>query len=421
VQAISSLRAVLRFRRFERDAARRRLASAASVADLRRIAKRRLPAGSSTTSTAQPRTSGRWRATRRRFADIEFHPRACVTCPTFASERRCSAAPLAFPLLLCRPGSPASPTRRRTGGRSRRRGPASPTRLDLVDTVDRGGCRRRARRTQLVPGLRLARPRARRGTPSAGERGTHEAIVITVDTPVHGRRERDVRRGFTLPQRSTGDLLDGILHPRWSYDLVHNEPITFANLTGLGVGDGSSAVTLAEYINAHSTRACSWKRPRVVPRPVVGPDRAEGHCERRRRRARPGGGIDAIRALQSRRPPARRRPAADRARRAGARCHRRQVPVLVTAGCDAGATSPRPSPSARRPAWRDGLPLRSRAAGETGVDFVLSLLADGMRNTMACSGGDRRRARPRPPHLPTPAASAVDADASSPHERGLRG
>ena len=41
-----------------------------------------------------------------------------------------------------------------------------------------------------------------------------EAIVITVDTAVLGRRERDVRRGFTLPpQLGIATIIDGVRNP----------------------------------------------------------------------------------------------------------------------------------------------------------------------------------------------------------------
>ena len=43
---------------------------------------------------------------------------------------------------------------------------------------------------------------------------TTVAITITVDTAVLGRRERDVRRGFTIPPKiGLGTLIDGALHP----------------------------------------------------------------------------------------------------------------------------------------------------------------------------------------------------------------
>ncbi len=43
-----------------------------------------------------------------------------------------------------------------------------------------------------------------------------QTLVITVDVPVGGNRERDVRNGYTSPLRPTPRLmLDGVLHPRW--------------------------------------------------------------------------------------------------------------------------------------------------------------------------------------------------------------
>src|SRR5581483_3564963 len=75
----------------------------------------------------------------------------------------------------------------------------------------------------------------------------YEAIVVTVDTPVLGRRERDVRRGFTLPP-SIGlrTVLDGVRHPAWTSAFLRSEPIRFANVTGRSVGDGASPVSLSD-------------------------------------------------------------------------------------------------------------------------------------------------------------------------------
>ena len=49
----------------------------------------------------------------------------------------------------------------------------------------------------------------------------YETLVLTVDLAVHGRRERDVRRGFTLPPKlGLGTLVDGALHPGWTWNFV---------------------------------------------------------------------------------------------------------------------------------------------------------------------------------------------------------
>ncbi len=88
----------------------------------------------------------------------------------------------------------------------------------------------------------------------------YEAIVVTIDTAVLGRRERDVRRGFTLPPKIGLDtFVDGALHPRWSLDLLRHEPITFANVAGMSGIDGASAITLSDYVNEQFDQALSWE------------------------------------------------------------------------------------------------------------------------------------------------------------------
>jgi L-lactate dehydrogenase (cytochrome) len=87
----------------------------------------------------------------------------------------------------------------------------------------------------------------------------YEAAVLTVDTAVLGRRERDVRRGFSLPPKvGPGTIVDGMVHTGWTWDFLRAEPIVFANVVGAAVGDGSDAVTLADYVNAQFDPALSW-------------------------------------------------------------------------------------------------------------------------------------------------------------------
>jgi L-lactate dehydrogenase (cytochrome) len=87
----------------------------------------------------------------------------------------------------------------------------------------------------------------------------YEALVLTVDTAVLGRRERDVRRGFALPP-SIGPrtFLDGALHPQWTWSFLRGDPIRFANVLGREVGDGAAPVVISEYINTQFDPALSW-------------------------------------------------------------------------------------------------------------------------------------------------------------------
>jgi L-lactate dehydrogenase (cytochrome) len=87
----------------------------------------------------------------------------------------------------------------------------------------------------------------------------YEALVLTVDTAIFGRRERDVRRGFSLPPAiGPRTIVDGALHPGWTWAFVRSEPIRFANVVGRDVGDGASPVTLSDYINTQFDPGLSW-------------------------------------------------------------------------------------------------------------------------------------------------------------------
>jgi L-lactate dehydrogenase (cytochrome) len=86
----------------------------------------------------------------------------------------------------------------------------------------------------------------------------YTTVWLTVDTAVLGRRERDVRRGMTLPPKiGPATIVDGAIHPAWTLDFLRNEPITFANIAGHDE-DGSTAVTLAEHVKRQFDQALSW-------------------------------------------------------------------------------------------------------------------------------------------------------------------
>jgi len=94
----------------------------------------------------------------------------------------------------------------------------------------------------------------------------YEAICLTVDTAMLGRRERDVRRGLTLPPEiGPGTFLDGMRRPGWTWRFLRSDPIRFANVEGLagsdraaGPGTGERAVDLAGYMNSQFDHGLSW-------------------------------------------------------------------------------------------------------------------------------------------------------------------
>jgi len=63
----------------------------------------------------------------------------------------------------------------------------------------------------------------------------YEALMLTVDTPVAGARLRDVRNGLTIPPALTLRTLAGAaVHPAWWLNLLTTPPLEFASLRSWG-------------------------------------------------------------------------------------------------------------------------------------------------------------------------------------------
>ncbi|MCB2015264.1 MAG: alpha-hydroxy acid oxidase [Sphingobium sp.] len=60
----------------------------------------------------------------------------------------------------------------------------------------------------------------------------YTALILTVDLPVHGNRERELRNGFCIPPAITPkQIWQAICRPRWTWDYVTSPGIQYANLT----------------------------------------------------------------------------------------------------------------------------------------------------------------------------------------------
>jgi L-lactate dehydrogenase (cytochrome) len=81
-------------------------------------------------------------------------------------------------------------------------------------------------------------------------------LVLTVDVPCAGNRDRDRRNGFSIPPRVTGRALaGGLAHPGWSYRFARRPRISWGNLPGDG---GRTAATLSAQTNRQFDPAANW-------------------------------------------------------------------------------------------------------------------------------------------------------------------
>lgn len=87
-----------------------------------------------------------------------------------------------------------------------------------------------------------------------------DAIALTVDTIVSGKRERCARSGFTSPPRLTpSSALSYAIKPRWALDYLFREKFSLPNLdTHVSEGTGE-AVSIAGYFNTMLDQSLNWQ------------------------------------------------------------------------------------------------------------------------------------------------------------------
>lgn len=229
----SELQEVLRPARVPLHATDRRLARAASIADLRRLARRRAPRAVFDYTDGAAGEELSLSRSREAYSRVEFSPRVLQdvsgvdTSTTILGKP--SAAPWAFAptgftrMMHTEGESAVGRVAARTG---------IPYALSTMGTTSIEQLATAAPDARRWFQLYLWRDReASRDFVVRAQAAGYEALVLTVDTPVAGPRLRDVRNGLTIPPTlSLRTLAEGSLHPAWWWDLFTTEPLEFASL-----------------------------------------------------------------------------------------------------------------------------------------------------------------------------------------------
>src|SRR3954447_10068852 len=106
---LETLRSVVRFQPVETDPVERRLRRAASVADLRRIARRRLPGGVFDYIDGAAEDERTMRANEAAFASVTYRPRVLRGVEKVETVSTLLGLPLSYPLVLPPTGSTRIP------------------------------------------------------------------------------------------------------------------------------------------------------------------------------------------------------------------------------------------------------------------------------------------------------------------------
>jgi L-lactate dehydrogenase (cytochrome) len=238
-----------------------RLARAASVADLRLLARRRAPrAVFDYTDGAAGAEIGLCRS-RQAFGRVEFQPRVLRDVSHVDTSTTILGRPSALPLVF----APTGFTRMmHTEGEAAVARVAA--RVGIPYALSTMGTTSIEELPAAAPGGRLwfqlylwrDREASRDFVERAREAG-YEALVLTVDTPVPGARLRDVRNGLTIPPSlSMRTFAEGALHPAWWFDLLTTEALEFASLNRF---EGTVAELAARMFDPSASMAdLSWVR-----------------------------------------------------------------------------------------------------------------------------------------------------------------
>lgn len=100
----------------------------------------------------------------------------------------------------------------------------------------------------------------------------YDTLCLTVDVPMSGQRERDLRNGFVIPPRVTlRNAIDIARHPMWARRVLGGPPVTFGNFADRG--GPNDVVTLGQIVNSQLNPTATWDDAawlrRMWPRTMV--------------------------------------------------------------------------------------------------------------------------------------------------------
>jgi L-lactate dehydrogenase (cytochrome) len=228
---------LLRFKRPVLSPRRRRLESALTIEDLRRVARRTTPRAAFDYTDGAAEGELSLARARQAFQDVELRPAILrdVSKVDLGREvlgRRAELpfgiAPTGFTRLMHTEGEIAGASAAGDAGIPYTLSTMGTTSIEEVAATNPDG------RNWFQLYMWKDRDRSMALVDRAKNAG-FEALVVTVDVPVAGARLRDVRNGMTIPPTLTPrTVVNAIPRPTWWFNLLTTEPLAFASLDSWG-------------------------------------------------------------------------------------------------------------------------------------------------------------------------------------------
>jgi L-lactate dehydrogenase (cytochrome) len=256
---IETFRETVSFRALELDPVERRLRSAVNIDDLRRIARRRLPRGIFDYIDGAAEDERSMANNADAFARVEFRPNVLRDVSQIDTSTTLLGRRIDLPLVI----APTGYTRltHSAGERSVARSAARAGIPYSLSTMGTCSIEEVAAVSDGPKWFQVYTWKDRGLVRELVERAAaagYEALWLTVDTAVLGNRERDARRGFTVPpQIGLGTIVDGIVHPGWTWDFITHPPLDFANVRHVEQNIPSN-MGRGAYVMANFDQRLSW-------------------------------------------------------------------------------------------------------------------------------------------------------------------
>jgi L-lactate dehydrogenase (cytochrome) len=241
--------------------------------DWRELARRRLPAPIwhyLAGGAGDERTLARNEAA---FADYELWPRPLVDISTVSLRTRVLGADLSMPLFLAPTGMSRlfhhdrEPAVARAAARAGTMYSLSTVATTSIEDVAKAGDGPKLFQIYVFKDRGLTRELVQRCR-AAG----YTALALTVDTPIAGLRERDVRTGMTIPPSLTlKSLASFVAHPGWSLRYLLDPDFELKNVAHRAQKIAGKPVPLVGYISSQFDRSLTWREAAWLAQEWGGP------------------------------------------------------------------------------------------------------------------------------------------------------
>ena len=233
IPKIKDLAPLMKFKKPELNAKKRRLQSALTIHDLRVIAQRRTPKAAFDYTEGAAEGEISLSRARQAFEDIEFHPAILRDVSSVRTGWDVLGKPVALPFGIAPTGfTRMMQTEGEIAGASAAAAAGIPFSLSTMGTtaIEDVKAANPDGRNWFQLYMWKDRERSMALVDRAAAAG-FDTLLVTVDVPVAGARLRDKRNGFSIPPALTmGTVVNALPRPEWWINFLTTEPLAFASL-----------------------------------------------------------------------------------------------------------------------------------------------------------------------------------------------